>query len=384
MSIQVQLPLAPRAERGEFWSAGQRQAHSLHEVSYRACFKPQLPGYFIERHTQPGDTVYDPFGGRGTTALEAALRGRRAISNDINPLSRMLLEPRLAPPALDAVEERLGRIEYRSAAEAETDLSMFFHPSTLAEIVALREYLSRRRASGGEDAVDRWIRMVATNRLTGHSPGFFSVYTLPPNQAASAAAQKRINLKRKQAPPYRDTQKLILRKSRALLKDLSAADRAALRASRPRFLECDARATPLIEDGSVTLTITSPPFLDIVQYSSDNWLRGWFNRIPVEAVAPKITMARDVGRWSVVMGAVLRELFRVTRRGGHVAFEVGELRNGKVRLEEQVVPLGTETGFRCEGLLINEQRFTKTSHIWGVANNRAGTNSNRIVLLRKP
>ena len=27
----------------EFWTARQRSAHSLHEISYRACFKPQLP-----------------------------------------------------------------------------------------------------------------------------------------------------------------------------------------------------------------------------------------------------------------------------------------------------------------------------------------------------
>jgi hypothetical protein len=36
--------------------------------------------------------------------------------------------------------------------------------------------------------------MVAVNRLTGHSPGFFSVYTLPPNQAVSVKAQQKINL----------------------------------------------------------------------------------------------------------------------------------------------------------------------------------------------
>src|SRR5579863_4027599 len=51
----------------EFWTSGQRQAHSIHEVSYRACFKPQLPEFFIERLTECGDCVYDPFSGRGTT-----------------------------------------------------------------------------------------------------------------------------------------------------------------------------------------------------------------------------------------------------------------------------------------------------------------------------
>jgi len=44
----------------ECWTSRQRQASSRHEVSYRACFKPQLPRFFIERLTQPGDVVYAP------------------------------------------------------------------------------------------------------------------------------------------------------------------------------------------------------------------------------------------------------------------------------------------------------------------------------------
>jgi hypothetical protein len=34
--------------------------------------------------------------------------------------------------------------------------------------------------------------------------------------------------------------------------------------------------------------------------------------------------------------------------------------------------------------MINQQEFTKTAHCWGVTNNAGGTNSNRIVLFRKP
>src|SRR6186713_998065 len=60
----------------EFWTSRQRQASPIHEISYRACFKPQLPAYFIGRLTDEGDVVYDPFSGRGTTAVEAALHGR--------------------------------------------------------------------------------------------------------------------------------------------------------------------------------------------------------------------------------------------------------------------------------------------------------------------
>ena len=83
------------------------------------------------------------------------------------------------------------------------------------------------------------------------------------------------------------------------------------------------------------------------------------------------------------MSAVFAELYRVTRAGGHVAFEVGEVRKGKIRLEEHVVPVGLAAGFGCEAVLINQQQFTKTANIWGVDNNASGTNSNRIVIFKK-
>ncbi len=71
---------------GEFWTAKQRQATSIHEVAYRACFKAQLPNFFISRLTEKDDIVYDPFSGRGTTVIEAALLGRNGIANDISPI----------------------------------------------------------------------------------------------------------------------------------------------------------------------------------------------------------------------------------------------------------------------------------------------------------
>jgi len=84
------------------------------------------------------------------------------------------------------------------------------------------------------------------------------------------------------------------------------------------------------------------------------------------------------------MFEVLCELHRITRPKGWVAFEVGEVQRGSVNLDEAVVPLGTQAGFRCEAILINTQKFTKTSNIWGIGNNERGTNSNRIVMLQKP
>ena len=367
----------------EFWTSKQRAAHSLHEVSYRACFKPQLPRFFIDRFTAPGDVVYDPFMGRGTTVLEAALAGRTPAGCDINPLSAMLAQPRLSPPTAEEVEHRLAEIDLSLGLSYPRELEVFYHPDTLREICALREYLLARDRSGSLDGIDRWIRMVAVNRLTGHSPGFFSVYTLPPNQATSIDAQARINARRKQTPPRRNVRDLIVGKTRSLLTDCDAATRAALlrSANRATLLTRPAHSTPQLTANSVSLVVTSPPFLDVVDYAGDNWLRGWFCGIDTSAV--EISMHRKVAEWQAAMTSVFRELARVLRPGGHVAFEVGEVRNGKVKLEEAVLPCGVASGLEPLLVVINAQQFTKTANCWGVRNNSKGTNTNRIVVFRK-
>jgi len=56
-----------------------------------------VPAFFIARLTKPGEAVHDPFMGRGTTPLQAALMGRQPLGNDINPLSTLLVRPRLTP-----------------------------------------------------------------------------------------------------------------------------------------------------------------------------------------------------------------------------------------------------------------------------------------------
>jgi len=369
----------------EFWTSKQRQSSSIHEISYRACFKAQLPRFFIKLFTEKRDVVYDPFSGRGTTGLEAGLLERKVILNDINPLSTILSRPRFFIPKLSEVEKRLESIPFSKKCKADIDLSMFYHPDTEAEIVSLKNYLSERAAEGKEDEADSWIRMVATNRLTGHSLGFFSVYTLPPNQALSPERQKKINRELEQEPEYRNTRAIILKKTKSLMRELSTTEIKDLRdcGRSAQFLNSDARQTQEIDSESVQLTVTSPPFLDVVQYADDNWLRCWFNGIDVDKINRQITIAKDVQTWSRFIQDNFRELYRITRARGWVAFEVGEVRSGRIKLEEYVVPAGLESGFECKGIVINKQKFTKTANIWGIKNNSKGTNTNRIVIFRK-
>jgi len=367
----------------EFWTAGQRQAHSLHEVSYRACFKPQLPAFFIDRLTGKEDIVYDPFMGRGTTPLEAALKGRIPYGCDINPLSERLLLPRLTPPTLSEIQERLESLNWDYKGEIPEDLLVFYHPDTLRSICALRDYLIKRESKGKLDHIDGWIRLVAINRLTGHSVGFFSVYSLPPNQAVSVQSQKRINERRNQTPPPRDVPAIILKKSKALLKGLTADEIKCLHdvSDQSKSIIALADQTEAIASSSVSLVVTSPPFLDVVDYATDNWLRCWF--IGLDAKALNISVSGKLSKWEETMTSVFVELARVLKPGGHIAFEVGEVRKGKIKLEESVLRCGDQAGLVPWFVMVNAQKFTKTANCWGVDNNSKGTNSNRIVLFRK-
>jgi hypothetical protein len=362
----------------EYWTASQRRSHSLHEVSYRACFKAELPDFFITRLTHPGDTVYDPFSGRGTTPVQAALRGRAPAANDINPLSAMLTAPRLEPPSLDAVHRRLAALALMAGpvSAADDPLLVFYHPDTLRQIRALRDYMVDRVAAGRLDGVDAWIRMVALNRLTGHSPGFFSVYTMPPNQAVSLDSQRKINAARGQVPEPRNVAALILKKSRSLLADDPPPPHAPA-----RLLTGAAEATPDLPDASVDLLVTSPPFLDVVDYEGDNWLRCWFAGIDPATV--RIDRHRDIAAWEAFVRRSFTEFARVLRPGAIAAFEVGEVRRGKVLLERHVAAAIQGLPFVLLGVMVNQQSFTKTANCWGVNNNRGGTNTNRIVLARR-
>ena len=374
-SIVDDLGGIPRVTN-EFWTAKQRQAHRLHEISYRACFKPQLPRFFIDRLTRPGDAVYDPFMGRGTTPLEAALAGRCALGNDTNPLSRTLLSPRLATPELRDIEEALTELMALPILEIENeDLLAFYHPDVLARLEAMRRHFLELERQKALSRVDAWIRMVTSNRLTGHSSGFLSGYTLPPNQAVTADRQRRINAQRGITPPERDVAAIIMKKSRSLL------SQGGLQTKGAALMAGQADDTPELEDGLVDLVVTSPPFLDTVNYEADNWLRCWFLGIDPKAV--RITQLRKVSEWVSFTRDVLSELARVVRPGGHIAYEVGEIRNGAVRLEEQVIEAAEGLPLEPLAVMVNQQDFSKTSNVWGVGNNARGTNSNRIVVLRR-
>src|SRR4051812_10339973 len=97
---------------GHLWhTAGARWGHSMHTMcSYHGMFPARLAHYFIQRYSEPGDLVVDPFSGRGTVPLQARVEGRRTISNDLSPLAYVLSSAKANPPTWLTVTKALSEL----------------------------------------------------------------------------------------------------------------------------------------------------------------------------------------------------------------------------------------------------------------------------------
>ncbi len=365
----------------EFWTAKQKQSHSLHyAVSYRASFKPELPSFFMQQYLDgKNKTVFDPFGGRGTTALEANILGHKAIHNDINPLSLFIAKANQYIPTIKEMELELSKIDLTDKVQIndwdEKNLSPFYHKDTLKEILNLKKIIKKEN-----NPVLNYIGLTALSRLHGHSDGFFSVYTFP-QISITPESQNRNNLKRNQKPEYKEIKSRILSKARRSLKD-SLPPFFHEFSKKNLFTNEDSRNLKSITSASCDLLITSPPFLDKVDYLKDNWLRMWFLGINEKQ---DITILPSVSDWSNFIHLSLKEFYRILKKGSYAVIEVGEVTQGKkiIPLDEFVVKASNNTGLRYETTFINTQKFTKLSNCWGADNNEKGTNSNRCVVFKK-
>ena len=87
-----------------------RTNYATHDLyPYPAKFIPNVVRYFIEAYTKPGETLFDPFAGSGTVAIEAEITGRNYILWDLNPIIEILVK---AETRKDEVSEKIFEIDF--------------------------------------------------------------------------------------------------------------------------------------------------------------------------------------------------------------------------------------------------------------------------------
>ena len=360
-----------RVDEGVFWIQKQRQGHSLHYVvPYQACFAPQIPQFFIKNYSKKGDVVLDPFAGRGTTVFEANQMDRIGIGVDISPLALSIAKSKLNSVTFEQVKKRLDEIDFsKELTDGYEEFKDIYHKKTYSEILNLKNQLK-------DNPVDNLIRTIILGRLHGHSSSFFSIWTFNVISLSKDRIVKQ-SKKRGLKPEYRDTKKSILKKAATVLTDSikTNPESEIIPVSTDKMSEKIKRPVDLI--------ITSPPFLNVINYIDDNWLRFWFLGYDKEKLRKILVQTGNIEEYRYFIKRCMIEMYKVLKEGKYCIIEVGDVKNGKINLDELIVDLADETGFEVERVLISYITAPKISRAFSRKKPGEGTKTNRCVILKK-
>ncbi|MBI2558132.1 hypothetical protein HYW20_02310 [Candidatus Woesearchaeota archaeon] len=360
-------------ERGQFWIQKQRQGHSMHYiVPYQACFAPQIPKFFIEKYSKEEDVVLDPFCGRCTTVFEANQLGRIGFGVDVSPLGLEIAKAKKKNVKLTEVINRLKEIDFsKERKEGYEEFKDIYHPKTYSQLLNIRDQLRNTK-------VDNLIKVIILGRLHGHSDAFFSVWTFNVISLSKDRIKNQAE-KRGMKPEFRDIVPRIIKKAKEVMSD------PIIEQPKSRLWRADSRNMPFIDANSIDLIITSPPFLNVVNYIDDNWLRFWFLGFDRNKLRKKIVQTDDLNEYTNFIKNSMEEMNRVLKKDKYCIIEVGDIRHQskKLYMDHIIVPLAGQTGFEVGKVMINYMTAPKISKAFKPRTKNAGTKTNRCVIMRK-
>jgi DNA modification methylase len=160
---EVELPQVERT----------KHVHSLHP--YLGKYIPQLVEVFLRRYFVPGDCIYDPFVGSGTTLVEANVFGASGVGCDISAFNCLLSRVKTSRYSLGELErslrgtlEEARRSEPASGAAPTPWLRSWFSPRALEELLAFRSAIEQLRPEHADVARVILSRAARSARLTTH------------------------------------------------------------------------------------------------------------------------------------------------------------------------------------------------------------------------
>lgn len=292
------------------------QECSLHQLSpYIGKLKSVIARDLILEYSQPGQLVVDMFCGSGTVPLEAACLGRRVFASDMSRYAVTLTKGKLyAPtriePALADLDRLLKRVESLPMPDLRSVprwVRAFFHPRTLKETLRLNEFLRHER---------QYFLLAALLGILHHQrPGFLSFpssHLVPYLRSNKFPREVYPDLYeyRPVAPRLKAKVKRALKRSstNSLFKLVEGIRRSSVEyLNLPDAIDC---------------VITSPPYMNALDYGRDNRLRLWFLG---ESHMKSLDRALSgLNSFTNAIDALARQLQQKMRRGGYCVFVIGE------------------------------------------------------------
>ena len=294
--------------------------HNFHP--FPAKFIPQIPRILIEQFSEPGDTVFDPFCGSGTTLVESSLLGRNSIGTDINPIS--ILASRVKTTPLDAdqvglVSSTVSAIKDRiQEGRLSQDIPEFhgrdhwFMEHVQHELAMQREVILEMT---GGDTPERLFLDLA----------FSSVV----NRVSNQDSDTRYAAIEKDVPQGRATA-LLEAKVDSMLPRMAEFSSSATGLTRVEL--ADSRELGFLSDSSIDLLVTSPPYANTYDYylyhkHRMNWLGlNWKDAMDDEIGSRNKHSSKkeEIGLYSDDMQRSFEHFARVVRPGGHAILVIGD------------------------------------------------------------
>ena len=236
-----------------------------------------FPETFVEKHlvySKPGDLVYDPFSGRGTSAFQSLLSGRRAICSDINPVAVCISRAKIQAPSHMEALSRLSQLEaeYEEVEDPSHEDSFFqacYSYGTLRQLTYLRS-----RLSWESDHRDCFLTTLVLGCLHGESHRSSRYFSN--RMPRTIATKPTYSMKWWQTHGYVAPKRDVFRLLRTEISYRFDTGRPELVGDAQLSDVRNASKTFESYLGAVDLIITSPPYLDTTHVLEDQWLRNWF------------------------------------------------------------------------------------------------------------
>jgi len=224
-----------------------------HMAPYAGRMTPQIAHWLIRAFSNKREVILDPFCGIGTVPLEANLLGRNSVGFDLNPYAYLVANAKMDRKSLSEHIEFLENLELKPNSRIIQTVPKwvheFYNKKTLAELLVLLDVLKRKKK--------RFILGCLLGVSQGHRIGHLSkasALTLPYKPRADDPGH------------YKEVIPRLINKVKRMYKDGFTMEPAG------KIQKVDTRKMPL-KDNSIDCVISSPPYLDNLDYVNANRLR---------------------------------------------------------------------------------------------------------------
>ncbi len=263
MKIEGDIPVSLSVRNGaRFLFISKDQSHLTHGLhKYPAKFFPELPRWAIQRFSQEGSSVLDPFMGSGTVNVEAMLLNRHGIGMDVDPFSRLLSRVKTTPLPVFQLQQAWNTLSEQVMSSQHLDhvngvpsfpyRDQWFKPYVLKELAWIQSQITHLHTS---PAITDFFRVCFSSIIRQVSEA--------DNHCTRTVIRKKLN---KRVQPGQALQLFLLRTSRNVERMTEFSQRVGTGTCTIPS-KGDARAMPMLDSASIDLAVTSPPYANAVDY----------------------------------------------------------------------------------------------------------------------